>query len=363
MTRILTAVLAVIAAAFFVQFPCSAEFGSEELYGALPDEAREMLDESGITPQGGAENIKIGDIWEQIISVFTEQADKPLTMFAAVTAVILLASVLSGVSDTSGGQAAGVYSAVVSLSAAVVVSSYLSDILSVAGTAFNAASDFMLAYIPVFAGVTAAGGHTASASVFSAAALTGIQVLSRLTTSVIIPLSSCMIGISAAGSLDPDLNLDRLCEGIKKFVIWGLGLIMTIFLGILSVQSVITASADNAAMKTLKFAVSSAVPIVGGAVSDALSTVSGSLSLLRSGIGGFGIAAGACMMLPPAVTALCYKFLLFAAGVLCDLFGCGSAGKIIRSGENVMSVVLAALACIFVFITVSSAILLAFCRS
>ncbi|MBP5604605.1 MAG: hypothetical protein J6X60_03560, partial [Ruminiclostridium sp.] len=216
---------------------------------------------------------------------------------------------------------------------------------------------------PVLAGVAAAGGHTASAAVYSSVTLAAIQILSRITSAVIIPLTSCMIGITAAGSIDPELNLDRLAEGIKKLITWGLGLIMTLFLGVLSVQSIITASADNAAMKTLRFVVSAAVPIVGGSVSEALSSVSGSISILRSGIGGFGIAAGAFMLLAPAVTALCCKFLLFAAGVLSDLFGCAPAGKIIRSGENVMSVVLAALACIFLFITVSSAVLLVFCRS
>ena len=172
-----------------------------------------------------------------------------------------------------------------------------------------------------------------------------------------------MLGITAAASVDPDLHLDRLSEGIKKAVIWGLGLIMTVFLGILSVQSIITASADNAAMKTLKFAVSSAVPIVGGAVSDALSTVSGSLALMRTGIGGFGIAAGVCLLAPPVISAACYSFSLFAAGVISDIFGCGQTGKMIRSGESVMQVITASLSCFFLFITISSAILLVFCRS
>ena len=362
MMRRLAAVLAAAAAALFLfAVPCRADFGTDELYGALPDETREMLDDSGITPEGGVEKVGIADIWDKLTSLVTEQSDKPLKMFASVTAVILLASILSSVNEAAGGS--GVYALVTSASAAVVISAYLSDMISTAQTAFSAAADFMLTYIPVLAGVAAVGGHAASASVYSAAALTAIQVLSRLISAVVIPLTSCMIGINAAAGIDPDLKLDRLCEGIKKLVTWGLGLIMTLFLGLLSVQTMISASADNAAMKTLRFAVSSAVPIVGGAVSDALSTVSGSIALLKTGIGGFGIAVGACIMLPQVVTALIFKFFLFVSGVLSDLFGCDAAGKIIKSGENVMSVILASLACMFVFITVSSAILLAFCRS
>ena len=342
---------------------CGAQFGTDELYDALPEEAREMLDDGGITPEGGADTVNVSDIFGTITELVKENAGKPLKMFGAVTAVILLASLLSGIGGTAGGAVSRVYPLVTALSCAAIVTVYLSGILDAARSAFSTVTDFMLVYIPVIAGVTAAGGHTASAAVFSSVTLTAIQVLARLTSSVIIPLTSCMIGITAAGSADPDLGLDRLGEGIKKFVVWGLGLIMTVFLGILSVQTVITSSADNAAMKTLKFAVSSAVPIVGGAASEALSAVSGSISVLKTGIGGFGIAAGVCMLLPPAVTVICYKFLLFAAGVISDLFGCGAVSRIVKSGENVMSVMIASFTCFFLFVTVSSALLLAFCRS
>lgn len=360
--RCIAALVTFIAALVMFSLPCGAEFGTDELYGSLPDEAREMLDENGITPEGGAGDVGVGDVWDSIVRMFTEQADKPLKMFGAVIAVILLASVIASVSDASGGVPQ-VYTLVTTASCAVVISVYMSEILGTAEAAFSGVSDFMLAYIPVLAGVTAAGGHAASAAVFSSVTLTAIQVLSRLISSAVIPLTSCIIGITAAGSIDPELKLDRLGEGIKKLVVWGLGLIMTLFLGILSIQTIITASSDNAAMKTLKFAVSSAVPIVGGAVSDALSTVSGSIAMLRTGIGGFGIAAGAFMLLPSVIAALCYKFLLFAAGVVSDLFGCDAAGRIIRSGENAMTTILASLACVFLFITVSSAVLLASCRT
>lgn len=359
--RSVICLISVILAAMMMCCTCCAQFGTEELYDALPEDTREVLDESGITPTGGAEKMQIGDILRKLAELVTSDIDKPLKMFAAVIAVILLASLLSSFSETAGGASAGIYRLVVSAVSSVVISLYLTEIIAASETAFTTASDFMLTYIPVLAGVAAVGGHTASAAVYSSAAITAIQILSRLITTIVIPLASCIVGVTAACGLDPDLKLDRLCEGLKKLIVWGLGLIMTLFLGILSIQSIITASADNAAMKTLKFAVSASVPIVGGAVSDALTTVSGSIAVLRSGIGGFGIAAGACMLLPPVVSAVSYKFLFFAAGVVSDLFGCDSTGKILRSGENVMSVVLASLACMFTFVIVSSAILLLFC--
>ncbi len=360
MIRRILPLLAAFLAVIMLTVSCSAEYGTDELYGAVPDEVRDTLEDSGITPAGGVENISLTDILGYIAGLVTENIEKPLKLFGSVLAVVLLSSLMSGMSTAAASK---VYPLVTSASAAVMITAYLGDVIGTAQTAFKAATDFMLAYIPVIAGVTAIGGHQASAALFSTVTLTAIQLLARLTSAVIIPLTGCMLGITAAGSVDPDLKLDRLSEGIKKFVVWGLGLIMTLFLGILSVQSIITASADNAAMRTLKFAVSSAVPIVGGAVSEAMSTVSGSIALLKNGIGGFGIAAGACLLAPHVIAVLCCKLALFAAGVVSDLFGSAETGRIIKSGENAMTVITAALSCFFVFITVSSAILLAFCRS
>lgn len=360
---IIWALAAVLCAFFMLSTDSGAYIDTDKLYDAVPDEARDMLDENGITPNGGTQDISVSEILDGLIEIVTENAGKPMKMFGSLTAVVLLSALLAGMSNTGGGAAAKVYPLVTAASAAVMISAYLSEMISVSQTAFTAASDFMMTYIPIIAGVAAAGGHTGTAAVFSSVTLVSVQILARLAASVVIPMTSCILGITAVSSIDPELKLDRLGEGIKKTVIWGLGLIMTLFLGILSIQSIITASADNAALRTVKFAVSTTVPIVGGAVSDALSTVSGSIALLKSGIGGFGIAAGACVLAPPLIAALCYRFFLFAAGVVSDLFGCDAAGKIIKSGENVMSVVTAVLSCFFVFITFSSAVLLAFCRS
>ena len=357
MKRFVAVVAACIIAAAFLCFPCGALFDPDELYGALPDDAADILTGHGVTPEGGAENVGASDILGEIVNALKDSAVKPLRMFGALFAVTLLSVVLT---NFGGVQ---VYRLVTASAAAVTVSVYLGSVVETAQTALHAAADFMLTYIPVAAGVTAAGGHTASAAVYSSVTVGAIQLLAWLIPTAVIPLTSCILGISAASCIGGVADLDKLGEGIKKAVTWGLGLIMTLFLGILSVQTVITASADNAAMKALKFTISNSVPIVGGAVSDALTTVKGSIAVLKSGVGSFGIAAGACVLIPPLLMTLCYRFFLFAAGVVGDLFGCEETGKMIKAGSSVMSIINAALCCFLLFIVVSSAILMMFCRS
>ena len=124
MKLFIAALTAVLTALIVFAAPCSAEFGTDELYAALPDEARDELEEGGITVNGGAENLSVGYIWDKIVSALTENADKPLRMFVSVIAVVLLASLISGVSDATGGMT-GVCTLVASLSATVIISAYL----------------------------------------------------------------------------------------------------------------------------------------------------------------------------------------------------------------------------------------------
>ncbi len=356
-------IIAVIAAFFLLGGTAYAEsggrYGTDSVYGALPDDAREYLDEKRITPENGGAELSPGEIFSDILETVLENAARPLEMFAALLAVILLTSLLSGLkSNTTQPKTDPVFTLVSSLAGTVIASSFLSEAMSGIDITLSAASDFMLTYVPVLAGIIAAGGQAASASVFSAVMMVIIQLLTQIASKLLIPMCGIMLGVTAAGGLNPDLKTERLAEGIKKVIIWALGLIMTVFIGILTLQSTIASAADTVTLRAAKFAVSTSVPIVGGAVSDALATVKSSMLLLKSGMGGFGVAAVCTVLLPVLIRALCYRFFLFVSEVLADMFSADSLGKIIRCGENVLSILIAIIVCLFLFATVSTTLML-----
>ncbi|MCR4779479.1 MAG: hypothetical protein K5876_00135 [Ruminiclostridium sp.] len=101
MICLLAAALVCIAA---LRAVCFAESPGDELYGAVPPEVREVLDESGVTPSGGASEVGLGEILSGLTELVADNIGKPLKMFASMTALILLASILSGVGEAAGGQ-------------------------------------------------------------------------------------------------------------------------------------------------------------------------------------------------------------------------------------------------------------------
>lgn len=340
------------------------DYGADSVYEALPDEARAYLDEKQITPENnGAMNLSVREVLSDLLEMLVENAEKPLKMFASIAAVIFLTALLSGLKGSlEQPRTDYVFTLVSSLAGTMIVASFLSAALSGIDTALSAASDFMLTYIPVLAGVIAAGGQAASASVFTSVMMVVIELLTQITSKLLIPLSGMMLGVSVAGGLNPELKIEKIASGIQKVIIWALGLIMTVFIGILTLQSSIASAADSFALRTARFAVSTGIPFVGGAVSEALATVKGSLSLLKSGIGSFGIVAVSCLLLPTMLHTLCYRLFLFLAEILSDLFSADALGKIVRCGESVMSILIAIISCLFLFASVSTALLILITR-
>ncbi len=339
------------------------DYGTNELYEAVPDNARNFFEKNNITADGnGIAGLTLSNIVDAIITEISEAVHKPAAMFTAILAVIILTSVLGSLSDTGNTSTGKTFSVVSALTSTIIISSYLSSALEGINTAISTASDFSLTYIPVIAGVIAVGGHASTAAVYTSVMMIAIQILTQITVNILLPVTSCLIGISAAGGLNSDLKIDKLGEGLKKAIVWGLGLIMTVFIGFLTLQTNITSAADSVSLRAARFAVSTSVPFVGGAISDALSTVKTSVELLKSGIGSFGILTGCCILFPVLINALCYRFFLFLSGVISDILGSEDAGRMIKCGENVLSIVISMIICFFLFFTISTALMLIVCR-
>lgn len=354
---------AALFAVIFMAMPVRAEeydYGQDELLHALPGEVADELAESGITPDNsGALGLSVGGVLDWLWQLFREEVTAPLRMLAALCGVALLCAVTEALRDSSGSsQAVNAFGIVGVLAGAGMMCAYVTQCVVRTGETLQAGGAFLLTFVPVFAGIMAVTGQLSTATAFNAVVLVASQVFSQLMITVLMPMTSSILGISVAGAVNPDLNIERVAELVKKIIIWAMGLLITVFVGLLSIQSFVTSSADSLTMKATKFAVSSSVPIVGGAVSDALGTVKGSLGLLKSSTGTFGIVAAVALLVPNLLSVLCYKIALAAAAAVSELFGVKPLAALARSGESVMTIIFAMLFSFALLAVVSVALML-----
>ena len=354
------AVFALAAALFFTlggrAFADNFDYGREQIEGALPDDAAEILDERNISPDNsGALNLTFGGVLSALWDLIKSEAGKPFTLFCVLGAAILLTALAESLSEQ--GNLKGVVSVVGVVCSAGAAAVAMNDVLGETLGALSATANFMLVFIPCIAGIAAVLGHITSASAVNSAAIAATQLFSQLAVNFLAPLCGSVLGLSIAGAVHPQLKTDKLGELIKKFVVWGLTLIMTIFMSILSAQTLVASASDNTAIKAAKFMVSQGVPIVGGTISDVVNTFGGSLSVLKGSVGTYGIIAAAVILFPSIARIFCYKIALASAQALAEMLGLKELGTLMKSCCAVMTIILSVSIC-FLLLNFSAVILL-----
>lgn len=353
MKRIVSILIAVVLFAVFTvtAFAESAVYedvGQSEIMDTLPDEARSTLEDNGITPDNsGAMNLTFGGVLSYIWELIKDKATKPLQMLCALCGVVLFCALAESMAGE--GSLKGVFSVVGVLCGAGIAAGAVCEVLDMTLGVLSASADTVTVLVPVITGIAAALGHINTASAVNAAALAATQVFSQISVNVLAPLCCTVMGVSVAGAVHPEMKLDKLSELIKKIVVWGLTLLMTVFMSVLSIQTLVASSADNTAIKTAKFMVSQGVPIVGSTVSDAVNTVSGGMFLLKNSIGTYGIIALAIIILPILVTLFCYKLAVFCAQTAAEMFALKELSSLFKSCCSVVTIIIAVTFCFLLF--------------
>ena len=174
--------------------------------------------------------------------------------------------------------------------------------------------------LPTLATAMASGGFVSTAGVWQVTTLMVCEALSGVVERVLLPLVYCYIAASAAGAMLEESRLDLLADGIKKLVTGGLTALVTAFTGYLAIAGVLTGSADRTAVRVTKLAVSGAIPVVGGVLSELTESVLAAAGTLRGTVGAVGVLAIGAVCLVPLLRLglqfLLYKLAAFAAGLV-----------------------------------------------
>ena len=280
----------------------------------VPEEAEEFIERFGLESLDPAAILSLdlrdlpGALWDEMGA----RLQAPLRLFCYILAVVLLCALLDTLSEGKEGALAGVFRVVAVLFLCAVLLQPMLDCIDRAAGLISSANTFLLTYIPIFSAVLLMAGQAASASAYHLILFAIVQGVSAVASSVLVPLLFCYLAFCLAASASGELQLTAIAAFIKKAVTWLLGIATTVLVGFLSIQSIVAAGADTVGAKAAKFVISSTVPVVGSALSDALLTVKGCVGLLRSSVGVFGILTVTATFLPMLLELIAWSLLLLS---------------------------------------------------
>lgn len=225
----------------------------------------------------------------------------------------------------------------------VIVTKSFYDAVELAKNTINQISDFMTALIPVLMMLLASVGGFTEAAVMDPIIIAAININARIYVTVIIPLIFMGFVLQFVNSLSDQFKIDKLTKLLNQIAIWSQGIIMTIFIGIVSIRGITSKTIDQVTIKTAKYAVDNFIPVVGKCLSDAISTVAGYSLLLKNAISALGLVIILMIVLFPIIKLLLMSFMYKLTGAIIEPI---SDSKIVSSITSVGTSLTLVMSCV-----------------
>ena len=286
-----------------------------DFFDSIPDELGGVEDAEDVSEMLGIKRILSG-----ILSVLKESSGELSVLLLSLLGTSLISALAS-----LGGTELSLFASrsVGGVSAALLFDRLLFLVRESLG-ALSELNTFFGAVIPVSLAINSLGASPTTASTQAVGMGITLSAYSFVAEKMLGGIVGAIFITSALSSVDPILS--RLSRSVKNIFLTLLG-VLTILLGAtFSLQSTISSSQDSVAMRSAKYAVSGAIPIVGNAVSGALGLVTGGVTYARSIVGGGAVAVVLSMVIAPLVTLFAYRLCLkLGVGFCswCSLDGCG----------------------------------------
>lgn len=305
--------------------------GIAEAAKVLDADTLSMLTAVGIDPEDAASllDTDLSGLPKAIWELVCKQVKKPLGWFVSLLSVLLLAMILQGVSDPVKGHMPA--DILLLLACAGVLGTPMVQLVRQLSAVFETAGAFMEGFLPAYAGILLASGEGTGGYAMQTLTFGASVVITELMTKILLPVLSVCMALCFVCAANELIQTELLIKSISSSVGWTLGVAMSLFTIVLGVQRQIAQAADSLGLKTAKLAVSTLVPVVGGQLSDALSSVTTCLRLLRSSAGSFAILALTLLFLPAVLSLLSMLITLKLSETAAVLFRVEAAKRMFGS--------------------------------
>jgi stage III sporulation protein AE len=219
-------------------------------------------------------------------------------------------------------------------------------------------SHFMIAMIPLLLALLASSGGVISAAFFHPIILFLMNTTGTIVEYVTLPLLFLAALLSIVSTLTDHYKVTQLAELLTKVGIGILGVILTIFLGVMSVKGTTSAIADGIALRTAKFVAGNFIPVVGKMFTDAADTVVTASMLLKNTVGIVGVAILFIIAAFPALKIFAIAFIYKVSAAVMQPLGGGPVISCLSIMSKSIAYVFASLAIVSLMFFLSLTIII-----
>lgn len=298
-------------------------------------------------------------IYKKIINLLGKEVKTGIKSLVSILIIIVIHSILKSISENlqNDNVSKMIYYVQYIAIVTVIMNNFSNVITMVKETATNLVG-FMNSLVPILVSLMLYTGSITTSSILEPAILFMINFIGNIIQSFLIPAVLIAATLSIVSKIGDKVQIDKISKTFNSGIIWILGVILTTFVGVISLEGTLSSSIDGITAKTAKAIVSSSIPIVGKILGDAVDTVLGCGIILKNAIGVIGVVIiiGICIMpiIKIAILTISYKILASISEPIADT----KIIKLLEQIGDIFKVLLAILCSISVMVIVGTTLVI-----
>lgn len=234
-------------------------------------------------------NINYKKIFMKLLDLFFKEISSAIKGAITIFIIVVIMAVLSNLelekkSDITkiAHLACFIVIATITIATFVDTVKMLTNVVHTQTTLMQVISPFLLA-------VLIATGKITTTGIIQPLLLFLASFVGGVITYFVIPLLSISVAFNVICSISENIKLEKMSKIFSSVSLWTVGVVLTVFLGVLSLETSLSTSVDTLGVKTTQAAVSNFVPVVGKFFSDSFEVVVGATKIIGKTGGVIGI--------------------------------------------------------------------------
>ena len=238
-------------------------------------------------------------LYQKLLKLLGKEVSSSLKILISILFIIVIHGILKSITDNL--ENTNISQIIYFVQYILIVTLIMSNFTEIIGIVKDTANDlvgFINVLIPLLLTLMVYTGSIATSTVLQPIILFICNFIGNIISNILIPIVLIIVVFSITSKISNRAQVDKLSKFLKSGVVWFLGVVLTIFVGVVSLEGTLSSSVDGITAKTAKAAVSSVIPVVGKVLGDVVDSVLGCGVILKNAVGFIGVIVvlGICVM-------------------------------------------------------------------
>ena len=295
----------------------------------------------------GKGNLSFSKICDAVISLLFKEVKTVLSMCITIVVIGIICSIIKNLQSAFSSDSISeiAFYACYALMIIVLTRTFIIS-LDLAKDIITEISGFMSKLLPILVVMLGvAGGFTESATMDPIVLVTTI-IIPKIYLNIILPLILITFVLQFTNNISTEPKISNLCSLVKSAVLWIQGLILTVYIGLLTVRGITASTIDAVTLKTAKFTIDNFIPIVGKTFSDAITSVAGYSLIIKNAIGSVGLIVLILIIIYPIIKIFLSSIILKISSSLLEPIADKRITKAVFSAGDSLVLILSSVLCV-----------------